>query len=52
MDVTVDKQGRIIVGYADGCVGGCVTGTTNSYTAIAAIARQSGGSGLFAATMP
>jgi hypothetical protein len=52
MDVTVDKQGRILVGYADGCIDACVTGTTNSYTATATIARQSGGSGLFAATMP
>src|SRR5439155_2501448 len=52
MDVTVDAVGRIVVGYADGCVGSCVTGTTNSYTATATIARQSGGSGLFAATMP
>jgi hypothetical protein len=52
IDVTADAQGRVIAGYADGCVGACVTGTTNSYTAIATIARQSGGSGLFAATMP
>jgi hypothetical protein len=48
MDATVDKQGRILVGYADGCVSACVTGTTNSYTAIATIARQSGGTTLFA----
>ena len=52
MDATVDKQGRILVGYADGCVSACVTGTTNSYTAIASIARQSGGTTLFATPQP
>jgi hypothetical protein len=51
-DITVDAQGRILVGYADGCIGACVTGTKNSFSAVATIARQSGGSGLFAATMP
>src|SRR5260370_42236225 len=53
MDATVDAQGRILVGYPDGCVGQCVhnpTGThPNSYTAQASIARQSGGFRLFSA---
>lgn len=48
MDVTIDQTGRILVGYADGCVGSCVTGGQNSYTAIATIARQSGGTDLIA----
>jgi hypothetical protein len=56
MDMTIDKQGRILVGYPDGCVDACVTADptkpaiqTNSFTSYATIARQSGGKGLFAA---
>ncbi len=52
MDATVDAQGRTLVGYPDGCVGACVNGTANSYTALASIARQSGGFRLFAANDP
>jgi hypothetical protein len=48
MDVTVDREGRILVGYADGCIGSCVTGGANSYSKIATIARQSGGTFLYA----
>jgi len=62
-DITVDKQGRVLVGWADGCVAECVTAvapgngkakndTTNraSYRAKkATITRQSSGLGLFAA---
>jgi hypothetical protein len=49
IDVTVDKQGRVLVGYADGCIGPCVNAAPNSFTALGAIARQSTGKGLFAA---
>jgi uncharacterized repeat protein (TIGR01451 family) len=42
-DVTIDAQGRVLVAYADGCVGSCVSGGPNSFTAKAAIARQVGG---------
>ena len=54
MGVDVDKRGRVLVGYNDGCAGAeCsqapATATGNSYTALAAIARQTGGRGLFAA---
>jgi hypothetical protein len=49
IDATVDKQGRVLVGYADGCIGDCVTGTVNSFTAQGSIARQATGKGLFAA---
>jgi hypothetical protein len=49
MDATVDTQGRVLVGYADGCVGGCVNGGPNSGTALATIARESSGKGLYAA---
>ncbi|MEP6810069.1 MAG: fibronectin type III domain-containing protein, partial [Chthoniobacterales bacterium] len=52
MDATVDAQGRALVGYPDGCVGACVNGTANSFTALASIARQSGGKRLFAANDP
>jgi hypothetical protein len=47
--VTKDEEGRVLVAYADGCVGACVSGGPNSYTATGVIARQSGGKGLFAA---
>jgi hypothetical protein len=49
IDTTVDSQGRVLVGYADGCVGACVTGFPNSFTALGTIARQSSGKGLLSA---
>jgi len=49
MGATLDKEGRVLVGYADGCVGGCVQGGPNSFTAVAAIARQGSGKRLYAA---
>jgi PKD repeat protein len=52
MDVTIDRQGRVLVGYPDGCIGGCVNGTDNSFTALASIARQSGGKRLISAFDP
>jgi hypothetical protein len=57
MDVQIDQEGRVLVAYADGCAGGeCVlaptSATGNSYTALAAIARQSGGPRLLAAFDP
>jgi hypothetical protein len=51
-DITVDKFGHVLVGYADGCTGSCVNSTLvadNGQTAKATIARQVGGTGLFAA---
>ncbi|MEY2485882.1 MAG: hypothetical protein QOH39_1530 [Verrucomicrobiota bacterium] len=62
-DMTVDKDGRIQVGYVNGCEGGnCVQapisgGETppmqgNAYTTTAEIARQSSGRRLFAAKDP
>ncbi|HEX6494583.1 MAG TPA: sialidase family protein, partial [Acidobacteriaceae bacterium] len=56
-DITVDKLGRVLVGYADGCTGTCVTdasqnastGPASAQDALATIARQVGGRGLFAA---
>jgi hypothetical protein len=56
-DITVDKTGRVLVGYADGCTGSCVTdssqnasaGPATAQDALATIARQVGGRGLFSA---
>jgi hypothetical protein len=50
-DITVDRFGDVLVAYADGCTGACVGSTAvadNSHTAKATIARQVGGTGLFA----
>ncbi|PYJ01382.1 MAG: hypothetical protein DMF00_05115 [Verrucomicrobia bacterium] len=56
-DATVDKQGRVQVGYVDGCTdGACVQAATtakgNAYTARGVIARQSSGRRLLAAFDP
>jgi len=56
-DITVDKFGRVLVGYADGCTGSCVNdptqnasgGPVSAQDALASILRQVGGRGLFAA---
>ncbi len=57
IDATVDKQGRLLVGYDDGCIAGCDQGgdagaQPNSYSDLAVIARQSGGKPLFSANDP
>lgn len=59
IDATVDPQGRVLVGYADGCTADCVTtqhpvdGTTTGYRdALATIARQSSGLRMYAADDP
>ncbi|MGW5669547.1 sialidase family protein [Micromonospora sp. NPDC003776] len=52
MDIQVDKQGRVLVGYADGCTGACATGGAQNFDALATIASQSGGKSLFAAFDP
>jgi hypothetical protein len=59
-DMTVDKQGRVEVGYMNGCEGGnCAQAVTaadhfggNAFTNTATIARQSSGRRLFAANDP
>ena len=56
-DMTVDKQGRVQVGYVSGCAGGnCMqaapTAFGNAYTATATIARQSSGKRMFAVNDP
>lgn len=52
MDIQIDKEGRILVAGEDGCIGPCVQGGPNSFTAKAFITRQSGGKRLFAAFDP
>jgi hypothetical protein len=47
MDVTIDRQGRVMVGFADGCVAACIASGPNSFSAWATIARQTGGLTLF-----
>ncbi|HUR82062.1 MAG TPA: PKD domain-containing protein [Thermoanaerobaculia bacterium] len=48
MDADIDGEGRIVIGYADGCVDGCVASLPNSYTARGYLARQSGGQRMYA----
>ena len=56
MDIQVDRFGRAVPGYADGCVSGnCVNAPVNSVTRtvndkldVATLLRQTGGSRLFA----
>lgn len=51
MDATIDREGRVLVGYADGCLGDCVQAPPaargNTYEDISAIIRQSGGRRMF-----
>ena len=49
MDATIDADGRVLVGYADGCVGACKQGPPNSFTELATIARQNNGKRMYAA---
>ncbi len=51
-DATIDKEGRVLIGWEDGCIGGCVNGGANSFTAKATISRQSGGKRMYAAFDP
>ncbi len=48
----IDKEGRVLVGWDDGCIGGCVNALPNSNTAKATITRQGGGKRMFAAFDP
>lgn len=48
MDAEIDRDGRVIVPFADGCIGECATKGPNSFTELASIARQSNGRRMFA----
>lgn len=43
MDASMDSQGRVLVGFADGCVDSCVPAGPNSFTALATVSRQVNG---------
>lgn len=50
MDVTVDRQGRVLVGWADGCTGTCVASdlvAANSHSDDGRVTRQNSGVPLF-----
>jgi len=59
-DATIDKEGRVVIGYDDGCISAaCINGDPsktgggqNDYTSKGVIARQSGGMRMFAAFDP
>lgn len=62
-DITIDRDGRVLVGYVNGCSGGncsqapvngdgSTTVTGNTYSATATIARQSSGRRLLASKDP
>jgi len=48
-DIAIDDEGRVLVAYADGCVGSCAGGGPQSGTALARISGQVGGKRLLAA---
>src|SRR4051812_13277108 len=47
-DLQIDKEGRILFAGEDGCIGACVEGGANSFTAKGFITRQSGGRSMLA----
>src|SRR4051794_40778924 len=57
-DITIDKDGRVEIAYADGCTGACVTADPATYNykagrpSLGVIARQESGLGLYAAADP
>jgi hypothetical protein len=48
-DIQVDRRGRPVVAFADGCTGPCVDSPINTQNALSSVARLRGGKGLFAA---
>ncbi|HUP92411.1 MAG TPA: hypothetical protein VM074_09205 [Solimonas sp.] len=51
-EITLDHLGNALFGFADGCIGECVTGASNSFTSKATVSRQIGGKPLVAANDP
>jgi hypothetical protein len=47
-EITMDEKGRVLYGFADGCVNECESSGPNSFSSKATIARQVGGKGLLA----
>ena len=55
MDIQVDRQGRVLVGWADGCVLACVESdlvASNSHSRQGVITRQTSGPLLFRTPPP
>jgi len=55
MDIQVDRAGRVLVAWSDGCTGACVSSTlvsSNSFSDKGNLTRQSAGKGLFATPPP
>jgi len=52
MDADIDGQGRIVVGYADGCVDACVSGGPGTFSSRGYVARQVTGKRMLAAFDP
>lgn len=49
MDMVTDKDGRVVIGHADGCIRNCTTPKGRAtYSDLGALARQSGGKPVFA----
>jgi hypothetical protein len=48
MDADIDGEGRILIGYADGCVDNCVAGGPNSFSRRGYITRQATGRRMYA----
>ena len=51
-DSVIDPEGRILISYEDGCIGGCPNGSHPTFSDQAVIARQEGGPRMFAAFDP
>jgi hypothetical protein len=47
-DLTVDKDGRALAAFADGCVSACIAAGPGSFSSIATIAREVSGKRLYA----
>jgi hypothetical protein len=47
-DSDIDAEGRVVLAYADGCIGPCVSGRPNSFSDLATVARQVNGRRIFA----
>lgn len=55
MDIQVDRSGRVLVAWSDGCTAACVSSrlvSDNSFSDKGNLTRQSSGKGLFATTPP
>ncbi len=46
-DSDIDREGRVLVAYADGCIGPCIEGRPNSFTSVSSVARQVNGRRMF-----